>query len=330
MNSQKRETAKSKPPKPKRGGQPLLSRVRPLSALLPEPLMRVVKPSLWNFPKQRYFEAPQRARTFSVPVKLREPPKPPVEIIQIHSNPSKSPIPPIPQNITFEMLANLYSDELLLTEINNLEKNAEEIANNIIKNDNFEDTIARLISECKEKVRLMLWNNFYTTLTGNAKTLSGGNGCNGGNTDDYDAWYGDDAKSSKPIVVKWRFRLCVFSFVSRVLNYCIKLLTTHITDTESVAPPARRHDRQYYIDKMKTMKATILNDLRKSGIIPEQLKRIEANFFLVPTDKVELAMKVQDILESHSLSELYTAFPPDIRNSGVYNRLYQPFTKKET
>jgi len=325
MNSQKRETAKSKPPKPpKRGGQPLLSRVRPLSALLPEPLMRVVKPSLWNFPKQRYFEAPQRARTFSVPVKLREPPKPPVEIIQIHSNPSKSPIPPIPQNITFEMLADLYSDELLLTEIENLEKNAEEIANNIIKNNNFEDTIARLISECKEKVRLMLWNNFYTTLTGNAKTLSGGNGS--GNQSDYDAWYGDDAKKSKPIVVKWRFRLSVFSFVSRVLNYCIRLLTTHITDTESVAPPARRHDRQYYIDKMETMKKTILRDLRKSGIIPEQLKQIEANFFLVPKDKVELAMKVQDILESHSLSELHTAFPPDIRNSGVYNRLYQPFT----
>ena len=333
MNSQKRETAKSKspkspkspkPPKPKRGGQPLLSRVRPLSALLPEPLMRVVKPSLWNFPKQRYFEAPQRARTFSVPVKLREPPKPPVEIIQIHSNPSKSPIPPIPQNITFEMLADLYSDELLLTEIENLKKNAEKIANNIIKNDNFDETIARLINECKEKVRLMLWNKFYTTLTGDAKTLSGGNGS--GNQSDYDAWYGDDAKSSKPIVVKWRFRLSVFSFVSRVLNYCIRLLTTHITDTESVAPPARRHDRQYYIDKMETMKKTILRDLRKSGIIPEQLKQIEANFFLVPKDKVELAMKVQDILESHSLSELHTAFLPDIRNSGVYNRLYQPFT----
>jgi hypothetical protein len=342
MNSQKRETAKSKSPKsPKRGGQPLLSRVRPLSALLPASRVRVVKPSLWNFPKQpplpqhqRYFEAPQRARTFSVSVKLREPPKPPVEIIQIHSNPSnpsKSPIPPIPQNITFEMLADLYTDELLLTEINNLEKNAEEIAKKIINNNNFEDTIARLISECKEKVRRMLWNNFYTTLTGNAKTLSGsngGNGGNGGNTDDYDAWYGDDAssKTAKPIVVKWRFRLSVFSFVSRVLKYCIKLLSEQITDTDSVAPPARRHDRQYYIDKMETMKKTILRDLRKSGIIPEQLKRIEANFVLVPKDKVELAMKVQDILESHSLSKLHTAFPPDIRNSGVYNRLYQPFT----
>jgi hypothetical protein len=298
--------------------------------------MRVVKPSLWNFPKppplpqhQQYFEAPQRARTFSVSVKLREPPKPPVEIIQIHSNPSKSPIPPIPSGITFEMLANLYSDELLLTEIENLKKNAEEIAKKIINNNNFEDTIARLISECKEKVRRMLWNKFYTTLTGNAKTLSGGNGS--GNQSDYDAWYGDDAsskssKTAKPIVVKWRFRLSVFSFVSRVLKYCIKLLSEQITDTDSVAPPARRHDRQYYIDKMETMKATILRDLRKSGIIPEQLKRIETNFVLVPKDKVELAMKVQDILESHSLSELHTAFPPDIRNSGVYNRLYQPFT----
>ena len=335
MNSQKRETSKPKQPKqPKRGGQPLLSRVRPLSALLPASRVRVANSSLWKFPKpsqpsqpqQRYFEAPQRARTYSVPVKLREPPKPPVEIIQIHSNPSNHSNHSnhsIPSNITFEMLANLYTDELLLTvmKIEYIEKNAKEIAKNIIKNDNLDETIARLINECKEKVRLMLWNKFYTTLTGDAKTLSGGNGSN---TDDYDAWYGNDkSEKPKPIVVKWRFKLSIFSFISRVLKYCIKLLSEHITDTESVAPPTRRHDRQYYIDKMETMKATILRDLR---INPEQLKRIEANFLVVPKDKVELAMKVQDILESHPLSKLRTAFQPDIRNSWAYNRLYQPFT----
>ena len=320
MNSQKRETAKPKQPKqPKRGGQPLLSRVRPLSALLPASRVRVANSSLWKFPKpqQRYFEAPQRARTYSVPVKLREPPKPPVEIIKIHSNHS------IPSNITFEMLANLYTDELLLTvmKIEYIEENAKEIAKNIIKNDNLDETIDRLINECKEKVRLMLWNKFYTTLTGDAKTLSGGNGSN---TDDYDAWYGNDkSEKPKPIVVKWRFKLSIFSFISRVLKYCIKLLSEQITDSESVAPPTRRHDRQYYIDKMETMKATILRDLR---INPEQLKRIEANFLVVPKDKVELAMKVQDILESHPLSKLRTVFQPDIRNSWAYNRLYQPFT----
>lgn len=336
MNSQKRETSKPKQPKqskPKRGGQPLLSRVRPLSALLPASRVRVANSSLWKFPKsqqqQRYFEAPQRARTYSVPVKLREPPKPPVEIIQIHSNHSNlsnlsiPQIPSIPSNITFEMLANLYTDELLLTvmKIEYIEENAKEIAKNIIKNDNLDETIDRLISECKEKVRLMLWNKFYTTLSGDAKTLSGGNGSN---TDDYDAWYGNDkSEKPKPIVVKWRFKLSIFSFISRVLKYCIKLLSEQITDRESVAPPTRRHDRQYYIDKMETMKATILRDLK---INPEQLKRIEANFLVVPKDKVELAMKVQDILESHPLSELHTAFPPDIRNSWAYNRLYQPFT----
>ena len=224
------------------------------------------------------------------------------------------------------MLANLYTDELLLTEmkIEYIEENAKEIAKNIIKNDNLDETIDRLINECKEKVRLMLWNKFYTTLTGDAKTLSGGSGSN---TDDYDAWYGDEkSEKPKPIVVKWRFKLSIFSFISRVLNYCIKLLSEQITDTESVAPPTRRHDRQYYIDKMETMKATILRDLRKSGINPEQLKRIEANFLVVPKDKVELAMKVQDILESHPLSKLHTVFQPDIRNSWAYNRLYQPFT----
>ena len=155
MNSQKRATATSKQPKPPRfGGQPLLSRVRPLSALLPSSRVRVANSSLWKFPKQpqqRYFETPQRARTYSVPVKLREPPKPPVEIIQIHSNPSNHSIPSIPSipsNITFEMLANLYTDELLLTEIKieDIEENAEEIAKEIIKNDNFDETIDRLIS----------------------------------------------------------------------------------------------------------------------------------------------------------------------------------------
>lgn len=340
MKSQKRATAKQQKPAPKRGGQPhLLSRIRPLtSALQSASRFPVANLSLSQFPKQqqqppqrpRYFEAPQRARTFSMSVKLREPPKPPVEIIRISSIPQISSIPSIPSNITFEMLANLYSDELLLSEIKNLEEDAEEIAKNIIIQDNFDETIARMISECKEKVRLMLWNKFYTTLSGDAKTLSGGgsSGSNG-NTDDYDAWYGDDAKSAKtskkPIIAKWRFRLSVISFVSRVLKFCIVFLSKHITDDAS--PSARQHGRQYYIDKMESIRDKTLNDLRISGISPTQLERIRANFFSVPRDKVVLSLRERDRLGSLPLSKLYTTFPPDIRNSGAYNRLYQPFVR---
>lgn len=329
MKSQKRATGK---PEPKRGGQPhLLSRVRPLtSALQSASRVRATNLSLSQFPKRpqqqpRYFEAPQqRARTFSMPVKLREPPKPPVEIIQIPPIPS---IPSIPSGITFEMLANLYSDELLLSEIKNLEEDAEEIAMNIIEQDNFDETILRMIRECKEKVRLMLWNKFYTTLSGDAKTMSGGNG------DDYDAWYGDDAKTEKtaktaktekkPIIAKWRFRLSVFRFVSRVLKFCIEFLSKYIT--EDPPPSARQRGRQYYMDRMESIRVKTLEDLRTSGLNITQLESIRANFFSVPEDKAKLSLQERDRLESLPISKLYTTFPPDIRNSGVYNRLYQPF-----
>ena len=331
MKSQKRATVK---PEPKRGGQPhLLSRIRPLtSALQSASRFPVAKLSLSQFPKRP--QQPQRAKTFSMSVKLREPPKPPVEIIHISSIPQ---ISSIPSNITFEMLANLYSDELLLSEIKNLEEDAEEIAKNIIEQDNFDETIARMISECKEKVRLMRWNKFYTTLSGDVKTLSGGSGS--GNTDDYDAWYGDDAKTAKnaktaktaktaksakkPIIAKWRFRLSVISFVSRVLKFCIVFLSKHITEDPS--PSARQRGRQYYIDRMESIRDKTLDDLRKSGISITQLERIKANFFTVPRDKAELSLRERDRLESLPISKLYTAFPPDIRNSGAYNRLYQPF-----
>lgn len=329
MKSQKRATAKP----PKRGGQPLLSRVRPLtSALQSASRVQAANLSLSQFPKRpqqqpRYFEAPQqRARTFSMPVKLREPPKPPVEIIQIPSIPSIpsiSSIPQIPSGITFEMLANLYSDELLLSEIKKLEEDAEEIAKNIIEQDNFDETILRMIRECKEKVRLMLWNKFYTTLSGDAKAMSGGNG------DDYDAWYGDDAKTAKtakkPNIAKWRFRLSVFRFVSRVLKFCIEFLSKYIT--EDPPPSARQRGRQYYMDRMESIRVKTLEDLRTSGISPTQLESIRANFFSVPEDKAKLSLQERDRLESLPISKLYTTFPPDIRNSGRHNKLYQPFVR---
>jgi hypothetical protein len=321
MKSQK--TAKQKQ-QPKRGGQPrLLSRITPLTSALQQSASRfpVAKLSLSQFPKQyRHFEAPQqRARTFSMPVKLREPPKPLVEIVKI------SPIPPIPPNITFEMLENLYSNELLLKEIENLEKNAEQIAMNIIAQNNFDETIIRMIRECKEKVRNMLWNKFYTTLTGNANTLSGG-GSGSGNRDsdnksDYDAWYG--VETTKPVIAKWRFSFRIFSFVSRVLKYCIEILTP----SASVAPTSIRYDKQYYIDKMETIRNKTLNDLYDSGIPPKQLKSLLERFVSVSVseDKVILAMRERDRLERLPVSQLYTVFPPDIRNSGRHNKLYQPF-----
>jgi hypothetical protein len=211
------------------------------------------------------------------------------------------------------MLENLYSDELLLKEIENLEKNAEQIAMNIIAQNNFDETIIRMISECKEKVRNMLWNKFYTTLTG---IRSGGGG---GNQSDYDAWYG--VETTKPVIAKWRFKVSIFSFVSRVLKYCIEILT----QSASVAPTSIRYDKQYYIDKMETIRTKTLNDLYDLGIPPKQLKNLIANYFSVSEDKVLLAMRERDRLERLPISKLYTVFPPDIRSSGRHNKLYHPF-----
>jgi hypothetical protein len=353
MKSQKRATQKQqKQQKPSRiGGQPrLLSRITPLkSALQSASKFPVAKLPLSRFPKQmqfpkqhqpRHFEAPsQRARTFSMAVKLREPPKPLIEIVQIPQIPPISSIPSIPsipQNITFEMLANLYSDELLLNEIEILKKDAKQIATNIIAQNNFDETILRMISECKEKVRNMLWNKFYTTLTGNANTMrrssggnrddrrnSGGNGRNSGsnrdaNQSDYDAWYGDE--TTKPVIAKWIFRFSIFSFVYRVLKYCIKILTP-----SAPVPMVRRDDRQYYIDKMKSIRLKTLDDLYDSGIPATQIESILARFAALSEDKVELAMRERDRLERLPVSQLYYVFPPDIRNSGRNNKLYQPF-----
>ena len=351
MNSQKRATAKPKPSK--RGGHPnSLSR---LGSLLPtlsasrgrfanSSLLRLHPPHLLQPPHLRqYFESPhqkQRARTtFSVNVKLQEPPKPPVDIIQI---PSPSKEYQIPSNITLEMLEDIYSYEFLLEldEIDNLKKNAKEIAEEIIKQDeidnlekdakkkaeeikqdNFDKTIIRKIEECKEKVRLMLWNKFYTTFKMNAKTLTGGNG----DQNAYNAWYNDDEKSSKPIVVKWGFRLSIFSFVYRVLEYCINLLSKKTASTKP-----RRYDQQYYIDKMELIRKKTLKDLMKSGIDSTKIEKIVSNFRLVEKEKkteVLESLKVRDELERIAISELYNEFPPDIRSSSEYNNLYQPFTR---
>jgi hypothetical protein len=244
-----------------------------------------------------------------MPVKLREPPKPPIEIVKISQ---------IPPNITVEMLENLYSDELLLKEIENLEKNAEQIAMNVIAQNNFDETIIRMIRECKEKVRNMLWNKFYTTLTGNANTLSGGSGSDG-NQSDYDAWYG--VETTKPVIAKWRFKVSIFSFVSRVLKYCIEILTP----SASVAPTSIRYDKQYYIDKMATIRKKTLDDLYDLGIPPTQLENLLERFVSVSEDKVLLAMRERDRLERLLVSELYAVFPSDIRNSGRHNKLYHPF-----
>lgn len=351
MNSQKRATAKPKQSKQskrsKRGGQPKLSLSR-LGSLLPtlsasrgrfanSSLLRLQQPHL-----RQYFEAPpkQRARTtFSAPVKLQEPPKPLVDIIQIPSH-SKANESDIPSNITLEMLEDIYSYEFLLDEIDNLKKNAKEIAEEIIKQDeienlekdakeieeeikqdNFDKTIIRKIEECKKKVR-MLWNKFYTTFKTNAKTLTGGNG----DQNAYNAWYNDDEKSSKPIVVRWGFRLSIFSFVYRVLEYCINLLSNK---TASASTKSRRYDQQYYIDKMERIRKKTLKDLTKSGIDSTKIEKIMSNFRLVEIEKkteVLESLKVRDRLERITISELYKEFPPDIRSSSDYN-LYQPFKR---
>ena len=140
---------------------------------------------------------------------------------------SQSQIVNIDRLLTYEMLGELYSHELLNVEIEILTKNAEEIAMEVIRyirdirgirdigiieelKKKVDETIERKISECKERARERLLYVYNTTMFGNSEGRktggkSGGKsgyktgGKTGGiesdtnsNRDAYDAWYGVD------------------------------------------------------------------------------------------------------------------------------------------
>ena len=160
--------------------------------------------------------------------------------------------------LTYEMLGELYSHELLNVEIEILTKNAEEIAMEVIRgirdiNDTdinieeelkkrFDETIERKISECKERARERLLYVYNTTMFGNSEgRIAGGKtgrktGGIGSDTnsirDAYAAWYGVDdtanaanaAKADKTIFEEWKLSLNLFTFPSRVFVFCIDLL----------------------------------------------------------------------------------------------------------
>ena len=124
---------------------------------------------------------------------------------------SQSQIVNIDRLLTYEMLGELYSHELLNVEIEILTKNAKEIAMEVIRDihdtdinieeklkKRFDETIERKISECKERARERLLYVYNTTMFGNSEGRKAG-GKTGGigsdtnsNRDVYDAWYGVD------------------------------------------------------------------------------------------------------------------------------------------
>lgn len=139
---------------------------------------------------------------------------------------SPSQIVNIDRLLTYEMLGELYSHELLNVEIEILTKNAEKIAMEVIRGirgihdtdinieeelkKKVDETIERKISECKERARERLLYVYNTTMFGNSEgRIAGGKtggktgrktgGKTGGigsdtnsNRDAYDAWYGVD------------------------------------------------------------------------------------------------------------------------------------------
>jgi hypothetical protein len=134
---------------------------------------------------------------------------------------STSQIVNIDKLLTYEMLGELYSHELLNVEIEILTKNAEEIAMEVITSirdirdihdtdiieelkKKVNETIERKISECKERARERLLYVYNTTMFGNSEGRKTGGktgriGRIGGigsdtnsNRDAYDAWYGVD------------------------------------------------------------------------------------------------------------------------------------------
>jgi hypothetical protein len=135
---------------------------------------------------------------------------------------SPSQIINIDRLLTYEMLGELYSHELLNVEIEILTKNAEKIAMEVIRGirgihatdinieeelkKRFDETIERKISECKERARERLLYVYNTTMFGNSEgRIAGGKtgriagGKTGGIGSDtnsirdaYAAWYGVD------------------------------------------------------------------------------------------------------------------------------------------
>jgi hypothetical protein len=279
---------------------------------------------------------------------------------------SQSQIVNIDRLLTYEMLGELYSHELLNVEIEILTKNAEKIAMEVIRGihatdinieelkKRFDETIERKINECKERARERLLYVYNTTMFGNSEGhIAGGKagrktggktgGIAGGigsdtnsNRDAYDAWYGVDdttdanaaktAKSDKTIFEKWKLSLNLFTFASRVFVFCINLLKQNRWLSLSAL------SQPNYKERMQEIHKGLLKTLKQPRIDRNKLNEIEKEFLSVATGKVIHSLKERDKIETMKgdLTELYNAFQPP-KSSSTYNGMfdfYQPFASK--
>jgi hypothetical protein len=272
---------------------------------------------------------------------------------------STSQIVNIDSLLTYEMLGELYSHELLNVEIEILTKNAEKIAMEVITGisdtdinieeelkKRVDETIERKISECKERARERLLYVYNTTMFGNSEGRIAG-GKTGGigsdtnsNRDAYDAWYGVDdttdantanaanaAKSDKTIFEKWKLSLNLFTFASRVFVFCIHLLKQYrgLSLTVASVPNYKKEMQEIHKGLLKTLK-------EPPRIDGEKLRKIEREFLSVAKGEVIHSLIERDKIETMKgdLEKLYKAFQPP-KSSSTYNGMfdfYQPFASK--
>jgi len=266
---------------------------------------------------------------------------------------SQSQIVNIDRLLTYEMLRQLYSDELLNAEIEILTKNAEKIAMEVIigirdtdinieekLKKRFDETIERKISECKERARERLLYVYNTTMFGNSEGRKAGGKAGGigsdtnSNRDAYDAWYGVDdttyanaAETDKTIFEKWKLSLNLFTFASRVFVFCIHLLKQNrwLSLTVASVPNYKKEMQEIHKGLLKTLKEPPRIDAKK-------LMKIEKEFLSIATGKVIHSLKEREKIETmkDDLAKLYNAFQPP-KSSSTYNGMfdfYQPFASK--
>jgi hypothetical protein len=279
---------------------------------------------------------------------------------------STSQIVNIDRLLTYEILGELYSHELLNVEIEILTKNAEKIAIEVNRGihatdinieelkKRVDETIERKISECKERARERLLYVYNTTMFGNSEgriaggkagRKTGGIGSDtNSNRDAYDAWYGVDdttganvanvanvananaAKTDKTIFEKWKLSLNLFTFASRVFVFCINLLKQNRWLSLSAL------SQPNYKERMQEIHKGLLKTLKQPRIDRKKLMKIEKEFLSVATGKVIHSLKERDKIETMKgdLTELYKAFQPP-KSSSTYNGMfdfYQPFASK--
>lgn len=298
-------------------------------------------------------------------VKLKDPPKYPVETIRIHAknvSPKKvySDIDPYnpPYNIKYSMLEKIYSSDILNIEIEKLTDNAEEIAMEIANNSNtenieekFHKTIKNKYKECKTIARQRLWTFFYTTMIGTVyntkEPITIAQAIKEADTIEDDMRKqinkrinntrideSDDSSNAKKMHGANGSKEVNTDVIARYLSLNIYSLAWRVwtalwnnPNTPVIKP---RYITQDYNDRMRSIKDDIIVGLQNKGIDDKKIKVIRSELMSALTltqDKVIESLKMRDTIEAYkyNLLKLHERYPPRKDNYGRENIIYTPF-----